>query len=77
MKFSEHYYKEMAKSIVRHIEFNSMTEDEMTSHLMDYFSNSTTKEICFLAIQMMLDASTERNRPVDYWHRVRINIEKL
>ena len=67
----------MAKLIVRQIEFNSMTENEMTSHLMDYFSNSTTKEICFLAIQMMLDASKETNRDIDYWHRVRINIREL
>jgi hypothetical protein len=51
-----------------------MNDKEMAIHMMDFFDS---KEICYLAIHFMFDASKETNRGADYWHRVRHEIEKL
>jgi hypothetical protein len=74
---SDYYYEQLAESVVRIMKFNSINEEEMARHMMDYFENTDTKGICYLAIQFMLDASKETKKEIYYWHRVRNQIEKL
>ena len=71
---SDYYYEQLAESVVRIMKFNSMNDKEMAIHMMDFFDS---KEVCYLAIHFMFDASKETNRGADYWHRVRNEIEKL
>jgi hypothetical protein len=71
---SDYYYEQLAESVVRIMKFNSMNDKEMAIHMMEFFDS---KEVCYLAIHFMFDASKETNRGADYWHRVRNEIEKL
>lgn len=70
----DYFFDQLADKVAWSMKFNSINEKEMASHMMDFFD---TKEVCYLAINFMLDASKETNRGADYWHRVRNEIEKL
>jgi hypothetical protein len=51
-----------------------MNDEEMAKHMMDQF---TTKEVCYIAIQFILDASKETKREREYWYRVKTKLQKL
>jgi hypothetical protein len=72
--FSDYFWDQLADKVAWSMKFNSMNDNEMAIHMMDFFDS---KEVCYLAIQFMLDASKETNREIDYWHRVRNKLEKL
>jgi hypothetical protein len=70
----DYYYEQLAESVVRIMKFNSMNDEEMAKHMMDQF---TTKEVCYIAIQFILDASKETKREREYWYRVKTKLQKL
>jgi hypothetical protein len=72
--FSDYFWDQLAEKVAWSMKFNSMNDKEMAIHMMDFFDS---KEVCYLAIHFMFDASKETNRGADYWHRVRNEIEKL
>jgi hypothetical protein len=72
--FLDHYYEQLAESVVRIMKFNSMNDEEMAKHMMEQF---TTKEVCHIVIQFILDASKETKREREYWYRVKTKLQKL